>query len=474
MRPLEIALIVLAGLYPLAGFAAPRLRAVHGLPIAAALLVIVHLIVEGYRWQMVPVYLLIAVMARVGGRLLRKPAPGLQIGVSGRRKVGLLALIPVAVVALPPILVPVPRLPEPSGPYEIGTVSKYLVDEDRAEIYGPEPGGPRELMIQVWYPSDPDPEAEPGPWTDDIDQIGPANAERLGFPSFVLDHLALAKTNSYPEAPLSRAEEQYPVIVYSHGWTGFRTVNVDQSEALASHGYVVVSVDHTYGSIMTVFPDGRAVGVDDDALPDEDQVGPRAYQEAAQTLVEVYAADLAFVLDSLENINEDEDDRFAGRLDLERVGLFGHSTGGGAVVTLCHSDERCKAAAGLDAWVEPVPRNIIADGLPQPFLSIRSEEWTAYDNDPLLIDLYTHGDARQYLASIAGSQHWDFVVIPLLSPLAPQLGFKGPIKSERVMAITDDFLVSFFDAYLKQRTPAADVGEFGSRYPEVTVEARSG
>ena len=140
-------------------------------------------------------------------------------------------------------------------------------------------------MIQVWYPADPDPEAEPGPWTDDIDQIGPANAERLGFPSFVLDHLALAKTNSYPEAPLSGAVEQYPVIVYSHGWTGFRTVNVDQSEALASHGYVVVSVDLTYGSIMTVFPDGRAVGVDDDALHLKARSNHKAFVPAPGAIV---------------------------------------------------------------------------------------------------------------------------------------------------------------------------------------------
>ena len=471
MRPLEIALVVLAGLYPLAGFAAPRLRAVHVLPIAAALLVIVHLIVEGYRWQLVPVYVVIAIMARVGGRLLRKPAPGLQIGVSGRPKAGLLALIPVVLMALPPILVPVPRLPEPPGPYEIGTVSMYLVDEDRTEIYGSEPGGPRELMVQIWYPAEPDTGAEPGPWTEDFDQIGPATAQRLDFPSFVLDHLSLADTHSYPEAPLSSAEEQYPVIVYSHGWRSFRTVNVDQSEALASHGYVVVSVDHTYGSVMTVFPDGRAIAADSAALPEEEEVGPQAYQTATQTLVEVYAADLAFVLDSLEIIDE-EDDRFAGRLDLERVGLFGHSTGGGAVVNACYSDERCVAAAGLDAWVEPVLRNIISDGLPQPFLSVRSEEWTSLDNDPLLIDLSVHGDGGQYLASIAGTRHWDFVAIPLLTPLAPQLGLKGPINSARVMAINADLLVSFFDAYLQGGLPF-DVAGLSSQYPELSLEALS-
>ena len=67
--------MALAVFYPLAGFVAPRRIWVHVLPLAAALLVIFHLILEGYRWQMVPVYVVIAVMARVGGRLLRKPAP---------------------------------------------------------------------------------------------------------------------------------------------------------------------------------------------------------------------------------------------------------------------------------------------------------------------------------------------------------------------------------------------------------------
>lgn len=472
MRPLETAVLVIAAVYPVAGVVAPRLKAVHALPLLAAALAVVHLIVEGYRWQMVPAYAVLAVMARVGWRLLRKPAPGLQIARSEPSKVGLLALIPVVLVALLPALVPVPRLPEPSGSFEVGTVSLYLVDENRTEIYGPEPGGPRELMVQLWYPANLESGATPGPWADDLDQLGPAAAERLGFPSFALDHLALAETHSYADAPLAETQERYPVIVYSPGWTGFRTVNVDQSEALASHGYIVVSVDHTYGSIMTVFPDGRAVGLDRDALPAEEDVGEEAYRAAARTFLEVYAADLAFVLDSLEAIDED-DGRFTDRLDLDRVGLFGHSAGGGAVVALCHADQRCAAGAGLDPWVEPVPLNIVADGLAQPFLFVRSEEWTFYDNDDLLVDLYEHGGEGQYLASIAGTEHWDFVAVPLLTTLAPQLGLKGPIKSERVMAITDDLLVSFFDAHL-QGGGALDVAGTSTRHPEVTLEMRPG
>ncbi|HKZ28317.1 MAG TPA: hypothetical protein VJ482_01605 [Acidimicrobiia bacterium] len=228
-----------------------------------------------------------------------------------------------------------------------------------------------------------------GPWTDDLDQIGPAGAERLGFPSFVLDHLALARTHSYPDAPLSDAEERYPVIVYSHGWTGFRTVNVDQSEALASHGYVVVSIDHTYGSIVTVFPDGRSVGLDQNALPEGEDVGEEAYQACA---------------------------------------------------TISLRPQR-----GVDP----------------------------YDNDRLLVALYTHGGGGQYLASISGTEHWDFVVMPLLTPLAPLLGLKGPIKSERVMAITDDLLVSFFGSHLRGGI-VTDVAGLRLRYPEVTLETRPG
>lgn len=471
MRPLEIAIVALAGWYPIAGALVPRLQAIHFLPLLAVGLGFIHLVVEGYRWQMVPVYILIAMMASVGWRLLHKPAPGLQIGRNERSRAGLLAVVPVVLVALPPILVPVPRLPVPSGPFQVGTMSLHLVDENRAEIYGSEPGNPRELMVQVWYPARPEADARPGPWTEDLDQIGPANAQRLGFPSFVLDHLALARTNSYPNAPLFGSDERYPVIVYSHGWTGFRTVNVDQSEALASHGYMVVSVDHTFGSIMTVFPEGRAVGLDPDALPDQEEVGEQAYQHQAETLVEVFAADLAFVLDSLEILDED-DERLAGRLDLDRIGLFGHSTGGGAVVALCHTDERCVAGAGLDPWVEPVPLNVVIDGLSQPFLFVRSEEWTAYDNDSRLVDLYLHGGGGQYLASITGTEHWDFVAIPLLTPLAPQLGLKGSIKSDLVMAITDELLVSFFDAHLKGQIPAM-VDGMASRYPEVIMESRS-
>src|SRR3989304_443657 len=101
LRPLEIAVVVIAGLYPVAGVVAPRLKAVHALPLLAAGLTTVHLRGGGYGWKRVPISSAVAVMAGVGWGLLRKPVPGLQIGRNEPSKIGLFALIPVVLGALP-------------------------------------------------------------------------------------------------------------------------------------------------------------------------------------------------------------------------------------------------------------------------------------------------------------------------------------------------------------------------------------
>jgi len=100
-----------------------------------------------------------------------------------------------------------------------------------------------------------------------VDIAAPVMANYIHLPSFMLDHLSLTRTNAYPNASVSNKEARYPVVVYSHGWNGFRTINANQMEALASHGYIAVSIDHTYGALVTVFQDGRVVLNNPAALP---------------------------------------------------------------------------------------------------------------------------------------------------------------------------------------------------------------
>jgi len=138
-----------------------------------------------------------------------------------------------------------------------------------------------------------------------------------------------------------------------------------------------------------------------------------------------------------------------GKLDLTRVGVYGHSTGGGATVVMCAADPRCKAALGMDPWVGPVPRPVLDAGLRQPFLAMMSQTWSSPDNSALLDTLLAAGTGDQMTMTIAGTSHYDFTMLPLLTPLAPALGLKGPIDGQRGMQIITDHLVAFFDHYLK-------------------------
>lgn len=466
MRPLEL-LLFLFCLFLLIPLPERYKRALFVISAATDLVLVAHLLLEGYRWQMVAAYALS--QALVGFRFLsfRRPPPD-WLALIGRG----VGFVVVLLALLPPLAFPVPRLPEPGGPYAVGTVTFQWADNARTEAYNPEPGpdnasDPRELMVQLWYPALPADQPR-APWMNGLDVAGPAIATYLRLPSFFLDHARLVETNAFTAAPLDSSGGPYPVIVYSHGWNGFRTVNLNQSEALASRGYIVAAVDHTYGAMVTVFDDGRVARNNPAILPD----GPEdaAYFRAAGELEATYAADLSFVLDQLALIQSGEiASPLAGHVDLERAGLFGHSTGGGAVVIACQQDTRCRAGLGMDAWVMPVPDEVVERPLARPFLFMRSEVWSSGENDARLRRIAQGAEAPTYTLTILGTRHYDFTLLPLLTPLAPALGLKGPLEGRRAMAVITDYLVAFFDQYLKAADQPLLEGA-SEAYPEVVFE----
>ncbi len=439
----------------------------------ALIFALIHLGLEHERWQMVPAYALIAIL--VSSALLSRfrPSPEKPRGLWSLIGSGIASLGVLLTCAAPPILFPVPVLPNPGGPYAIGTTSFAITDPARIDPYAPTPNTPRELMIQIWYPASPASGAKTGGWMNRLDVAGPAIATYLKLPSFILDHANLIVTNSYPDAPVAPAESRYPIVIYSHGWSGFRTINTNQTEALASRGFIVVSIDHTYGALVTVFPDGRVALNNPQALPSETSVGADEYKRASEMVEGVYAADIRFVMDTLERLNAGEiDARFAGRLDLERLGVFGHSTGGGATVLACQADARCKAGLGMDAWVVPVPEAAITAGLTQPFFFMESEVWASAKNKAKMETLYgAHLESEAYRMTILGTKHYDFTLLPLLTPLAPALKLKGPLNGPRGMQIITDYLVAFFEHYLQGKDAPLLAGP-AIDYPEVKFEKR--
>ncbi|MEI7744487.1 MAG: hypothetical protein WCK58_12165 [Chloroflexota bacterium] len=472
MRNFEWLIVAVLAVYAVA----PNLRWRRWLPVVALATVPAQLVLEGYRWQMVPLYAVVVILAALEVvRRLRRPAgagarPATATGrrpSSRRRWAAAGASVVVLVVAsAPPVLFPVPHLPAPGGPDRIGTITFEWTDPSRLEAYTQAPDDLRKVMVQIWYPASAVPGATTAPWMDHLDIVGPHIAAYLGLPGFFLDHASLVKTNDYPDAPSDPAGAPYPVVLYSHGWNGFRSINLNQSEALASRGYIAVAIDHTYGAMVTAFTDGQVALNNPVAVPVD---APADVFQAATTQLEAtYAADLRFTLDQLELINSGAiHSQLAGRMDLTRVGVYGHSTGGGATVVMCAADPRCKAALGMDPWLGPVPQPVIGTGLRQPYLAMMSETWSTPTNNALLDTLLAAGTGDNTKITIAGTSHLDFTMLPLLSPLAPALGLKGPIDGERGMQIITDNLVAFFDRYLKGAGTLDPAG-----YPEATFEVR--
>lgn len=448
MRSLEIVLafaVVFAIAWPVVFGIRPR-RGIVAAALTAGFIAQVQ--VEGFRWQLVPMYAIALGLA--GGDIFFIDR---ELKWTNRVARGLFGLAGVGLAVGAAAILPVPELPVPSGPHAIGTFTVELVDSEREEIYGPAPGSSRRIMAQVWYPATSSDSVGDAIWSEDWDVVAPALSRQVGLPSWFLDHSRYVDSHAKTLAPV--ADGVFPVVVYSHGWTGFRTIALNQFETLASNGYIVIAPDHTYGSIAVRFPDGEVELHDPMALPEEGEVDEEAYQAASELLVETFAGDISTVLNELERGDEGAFALVASRADLTRVGVYGHSTGGGAAVRVCLEDERCDAVLGMDAWVEPLPDKVLEISATMPTMFLRSEEWRETENDSLVLGIAGRSLAVSYILGIEGADHNDFTVAPLLSPLGSQLGLKGSIPAGRILPILDNYLLGFFDVYLLGTGPAS-------------------
>ncbi len=467
MRLFELLLSVVTAL-GVVGVALPRRRVAQLLAATTAAavtaVVVLHLALEGPRWQLVPVYVVavavvaVVVVRRGGLRQARRedratPATPRWLRATGAT-VGILL---VAVGAGLAIVLPIPSLPPPDGPNAVGVTRWELVDTNRVEQYGDMAGGPRSLMATAWYPTQES--GEPSPWVSDPGPFAQEVGPQVGVPGFVLGHLRHVTTPAITDAALAPApppgpdgasspDGGWPVVVYSHGWAGFASIQSDLAERLASEGFVVVALDHTYGAAVTTFPDGTVAPQDPAALPEVDDVGQAARDAASSRLEATFADDVAFLLDHMAD-GDGPAVLPADALALQEVGLVGHSTGAGAMAWLCLVDDRCAGLMGFDPWIEPVPPELLAEGVDVPLASVRSQDWQGNGNDAVLRPFHDASSRDLGMFVVPGSTHRDFTLLPFLSPAAEALGLSGPVDARAMHAAMDDLAVAFFDTALR-------------------------
>ena len=190
----------------------------------------------------------------------------------------------------------------------------------------------------------------------------------------------------------------------------------------------------------------------------------------------MWIGDTSFVVSQLERLNAaDPSGKFTGRLDMQRLGMFGHSFGGATALQFCHDDPRCKAGVDIDG--APYG-SVVQEGLKQPFLfllSDHSREMADPASRQIHADfrsIYDRLPSERLFLTIRGANHFSFSDQMLVKShyvigLLHELGVSG-LEGRRGLAITTEYLHTFFDVYLKD-TPADLLNKPAQLYPEVQV-----
>jgi dienelactone hydrolase len=357
------------------------------------------------------------------------------------------------------------QLPDLTGPYQVGTVVRQLVDRARPDPYADDPTLRRELLVQLWYPARPQPGALPALYWPDVDLTGfsPADVSR--------QDLKRLRAHAFPGAAFVDAPTPFPVVTLSHGDSGTRVQYSALAEELASHGYVVVGIDHPYTSVGTRFPDGRVLRFETIAGSANDGAATVTYPDGRVARfarirttdaerVRVRGEDVRFVLDQLAQLNGgDPEGTLTGRLDLARVGVMGHSFGGSTAAQACWLDRRCTAGLNLDG---PLVGDVAAAGLDQPFMIMNNAQEGLFGSRGLFFARQLRGDG--YMVAIAGTVHNSFSDLPLY----PRTGPLGAIAPRRGYQVITTYMVAFFDRYLKDQ-PSPLLDGPSPAYPEVQI-----
>lgn len=366
-------------------------------------------------------------------------------------------------------------LPTPTGSYAVGRASYLWVNNSVTDALSPNGSEKETVVVWIWYPAEPDAQSRRADYLPEHWQAALA-AHSGKLLTFLARDPNRVRVYSTINSPLSPARPSYPVVIMRAGGAALTTDYTSLAEDLASHGYVVVGLDAPYRTTVVVLPGGHVI----ERVPSAnlDLVDDAGARRMAEKLLPMWTGDIRFVLHQLEALNaSDPSGRFTGRLDLSRLGIFGHSFGGAQALQFCHDDSRCRAAIDIDgiAFGSVVQRGLDKPGL--ILMSDHSREMSDPESGEIISSLKSvYGRFPMGLfATIRGANHFSFsdqILLRshlLISALMAVRVF-GHLQPRRGLAIAADYVHTFFDVYLKGASPS-QFANLTPKYPEVQVES---
>lgn len=378
----------------------------------------------GFRYIGIVIVLLI--QAIIAGIALKrqKEKPFKRFGVISKT---FLTVVLYAGALIPAIICPQYTQPLKSGNYTVDTAKYTWVDDSRTETYS-STGENRKLTVEFWYPNN--------------------------------------------------APQKCPLVVFSHGAFGFSGSNRSTFEDLASNGYVIASIGHTYQAFYTLDTSNTLTTVDMDFLnravamqnnePSHDEF------EVSHSWLALRTADENFVLDTIIQQTKDVDTgTLFQQIDIEEIGLFGHSLGGATSAQVGRQRSDIDAVIILDGTMigeqmtQKENKTVLNDSpYPVPLLDIYAEDhYTSAQK--MLGDDYANFYAGRHAVNatevvIKGAGHLNFTDLPLFSPaLANMLGV-GSVDARYCINTTNQLVLEYFNCYLKgMQTP-----QFEKEYSE--------
>lgn len=329
----------------------------------------------------------------------------------------LLTAVALLIALIPPILFPQYRTPEVTGKYEVRTAVYTYTDTTRVEEFT-DTGEHRRVNVEFWYPG--------------------------------------------------HAEGKYPLIVFSHGAYGVRESNASTFTELASHGYVVVSIDHPYHSFYTQGADGKVTMVNAEYMRevnDSNKDGVYTVEELyglTQKWMKLRTGDMNLVIDTILDKAGSDQEPVYQLIDTKHIGVFGHSMGGAASVALARERSDVDAVVNLDA---PFFTELVYD---------RKINDLAAKNEPYrvpLLNIYTDDVWRQlgknsayaanktgnpnfkdaYTVHFEGAKHLSLTDLPLFSPILANMLQRGQADIDKYYCIEtmNRLILEFYDYTLK-------------------------